>query len=286
LTYHKSPFMMEESDFLISNRIADLARVESAGELRRLKNWELKILVEFQQMILEETFKMPKGLLKFAWCCFLFWVVGMISIIFVFGVNMDSDAEEKPDMDIAEAGTSFCSSREVKLGYTLNVDVSADDAFNLEGAQNIADAANANFRRYGNEFPEWLTPPDFDFMPANAPESHRFLVSSLTSWATGTVILPLLYSIITAFLLALLHRNEAKRLSNLMAQEAVLRHADIIDYNLAEKTFLVCCWPSALIEILAEDTTKEGMCNLKIMKRSILEKIAGSIAKGLKCGED
>merc|ERR1719334_1918680 len=116
----------------------------------------------------------------------------MISIVFLWGVNMDSDAADKPAEEIAAAGTSNCPVREtVATGDALNVDVSADDALNLEGAQNTADAVNANFTRYGNVLPKWLTPPDFDFMPEDAPESYRFLVSAVTSWATGVVVFPL-----------------------------------------------------------------------------------------------
>merc|ERR1719193_2552227 len=124
----KSPFMREESDFWISNRVANLAEGDLERDLRRVKNWELKILVELQEELLAKTFKMPKSMLKFAWCCFVMWVVGMIGIVFVWGVNMDSDAEDKPDEDIAAAGTSNClTPREtVATGETLNVDVSAD----------------------------------------------------------------------------------------------------------------------------------------------------------------
>jgi len=279
----KSPFMMEESPFWISNRVAELAGVESARELRQFKNWELKVVVEFQEMLLGEALKMPKTLLKFAWCCFFLWVLGMIGIIFLFGVNMDSDAEEKPGEDIIAAATTSCPAREVAgSGYTLNVDVSADDAFNLKGAQGKADAVNANFTRYGNVFPEWLTPPDFDFMPEDTPESYRFIASSVTSWASGTVIVPLLTDIIIAFIVAIVHRNEAKRLRLVMANVAVFRHADITDYNLADKTFFICCWPGVLIEILTGET-KEGECNLRISNRSILEMIVGGIEKFLNC---
>ena len=67
---------------------------------------------------------------------------------------MDSDATDKPDEDIAAAGTSNCPVRKtVATEDELNVDVSADDALNLKGAQNTADAKNANFTRYGNILP-------------------------------------------------------------------------------------------------------------------------------------
>ena len=36
----------------------------------------------------------------------------MIVIVFLWGVNMDSDAQDKPDEDITAAGTSNCETRE------------------------------------------------------------------------------------------------------------------------------------------------------------------------------
>jgi len=193
---------------------------------------------------------------------------------------MDSDAADKPDEDIAAAGTSNCPVREtVATGESLDVDVSADDALNLEGAQNTADAVNANFSRYGNVLPAWLTPPDFDFMPEDAPESYRFIVSSVSSWGTGTVILPLHHNIITAFLLAAVYRNEADRLKNLMEQKAYFRHTDIMDYKLPDQVFFICCWPDALIKILAEETKEEDKLKLKLDTRTMTDKILEAIAK-------
>lgn len=274
----KSPFMREESDFWISNRVANLAGGGLDRDLRRVKNWELKILVETQETLLAKTFKMPKKMLKFAWFFFVLWVVGMIGIIFLWGVNMDSDAEDKPDDDIAAAATSHCPAREtVATGDQLTVDVSADDALNLKGAQNSADAVNANYTRYGNVLP--FTMPDFDFMPEDAPESYRFLVSSVTSWASGTVVIPLHHNIITAFLLALVYRNEAERLRHLMAQKSYFRHTDIMDYGLPDQVFFICCWPEALIKILAEDTKAEDLLKLRLDTRTVTDKILEAIAK-------
>jgi len=276
----KSPFMQEESDFWISNRVANLAAGDLERDLRRVKNWELKILVELQEELLAKTFKMPKSMLKFAWCCFVMWVVGMIGVIFVWGVNMDSDAADKPETDLVEAGTSSCPVRTtVATEAELNVDVSADDALNLEGAQNTADAVNANFTRYGNVLPKWLTPPDFDFMPEDAPESYRFLVSAVTSWATGVVVFPLHHNIITAFLLALVYRNEAERLRHLMDQKSYFRHTDIMDYGLPDQVFFICCWPDVLVKILAEETKEEDLLKLKLDTRSATDKILEAIAK-------
>jgi hypothetical protein len=272
----KSSFMLEDSDFCISNRIANLVGVASARNPRKVKNWELKILVEFQQLLLAKRFMIPKAMLRLAWCSFLIWVIFMIGVILLFGVNMDSDAEVKPDLNIVAAGTSFCPVREItKNGSALNVDVSADAAFNLEGAQLKADTENDNFKRYGDIFPEWLTPPDL--LPLHAPESLRFLISSVTSWALGTVVLPILYNTITSFALALLHRNERKRLRNLMDQGTYLKHADIMDFSFADKTFFICCWPAALIEILSEKS-KMGDSQ-KINNLSMVEKILDGITK-------
>ena len=102
------PFMLEESDFWISNRVANFTGIDLDQNLRRVKNWELKTLAEFQELLLSKKFKMPKFLFRFAWCCFLIWVLGMIGVIFLFGVSMDSDAQDEPDKDILEAGTSLC----------------------------------------------------------------------------------------------------------------------------------------------------------------------------------
>lgn len=48
----KSPFMREKSEFWISNRVANLASGGLDRDLRRVKNWELKILVELQEDLL------------------------------------------------------------------------------------------------------------------------------------------------------------------------------------------------------------------------------------------
>merc|ERR1719317_839231 len=172
---------------------------------------------------------------------------------------MDSDAEVKPEPDILAAGTSNCPPRDTMgTGYSLNVDVSADDALNLEGANNTAYAENQNFTRYGNILPEWLTPPDFDFLPAGAEESVRFVLSSITSWGMATGVLPIFNYIITAFVLAFLSRNEGKRLRYLMDQEDNFKHADIKDFNLDDKTFFLCCWPSAMVKILSDEVKTKG----------------------------
>jgi len=276
----KSPFMKEQSDFWISNRVANLVGGDVDRELRRVKNWELKILVELQETLLEKTFKMPKPMLKLAWCCFVLWVVGMISIIFLWGVSMDSDAEDKPDEGIVAAATSNCPVRNtVATGDKLNVDVSADDALNLEGAQNSADAVNENFTRYGNILPFEI--PDFNFMPDDAPESFKFLTSSLFSWASGTVLLPLYHNIQTAFLLALVYRNEADRLKHLLGQKPYFRHTDIMNYGLPDQVFFICCWPDALIKILAEETREEDLIELKLDTRTNVDKILEKIAMKL-----
>lgn len=224
---------------------------------------------------------MPKKMLKVAWVCFVLWVVGMIAIIFLWGVNMDSDATDKPNEAIVAAGTSDCTPRETVTGESLDVDVSADNAVNLKGAKNTAEAVNANFTRYGNVLPKWLTPPDFDLMPEDAAESYRFLVSAVTSWATGTVIIPLHHNIITAFLLAAVYRNEADRLRDLYDMKANFRHTDIMDYKLPDQIFFICCWPDVLIKILAEETKEEDMQKLKLDTRSKVDKILEAIAKKL-----
>jgi len=273
----KSPFMKEQSDFWISNRVANLVGGDVDRELRRVKNWELKILVELQETLLEKTFKMPKPMLKLAWCCFVFWVVGMIVIIFFWGVSMDSDAMDKPDEDIVSAAKSNCPVRNtVSTGDQLNVDVSADDALNLKGANNSANAVNANYTRYGNILPFEI--PDFNFMPEDAPESLKFLTSSLFSWASGTVLLPLYHNIQTAFLLALVYRNEADRLKHLLGQKAYFRHTDIMDYEMPDQVFFICCWPDALIKILAEETREEDLIKLKLDTRKNVDKILEKIA--------
>merc|ERR1719233_2797548 len=55
---------------------------------------------------------MPKAMLRLAWCSFFIWVISMIGVILLFGVNMDSDPEVHPDLDIFAAGTSVCTDRE------------------------------------------------------------------------------------------------------------------------------------------------------------------------------
>merc|ERR550534_292797 len=192
---------------------------------------------------------------------------------------MDSDATDKPETDLVEAGTSNCPVREtVATGANLNVDVSADDALNLEGAENTAAAVNANFTRYESVLPAWLS-PNFDFMPEDAPESYRFLVSAVTSWATGVVVLPLHHNVITAFLLALVYRNEAQRLRHLIDQKSYFRHTDIMDYKLPDQVFFICCWPDALVKILAEETKEEDLLKLKLDTRTKVDKILEAIAK-------
>jgi len=194
---------------------------------------------------------------------------------------MDSDSEVKPSQNIVDAGTPFCNTRQIiGTGAILNADVSADDAFNLKGAQNKADVVNENFNRYGNIFPEWLTPPDVFVLPSNTPEANRFLISSVNSWALGTVILPLVYNIFTSFVLALLFRHEAKRLKHLTDQVTFLRDTDMMDYSLADKTFFICCWPAALIEILSEGS-KLGGSHLKISNLKKVERILDGIAKSI-----
>merc|ERR1719320_443402 len=116
-------------------------------------------------------------------------------------------------------------------------------------------------------------------MPEDAPESFRFLVSSVTSWATGTVILPLHHNVITAFLLALVYRNEAKRLKDLLEHKAYFRHTDIMDYGLPDQVFFICCWPDVLIKILAEETNEEDLLKLKLDTRSKVDKVLELIAK-------
>jgi len=277
---------MEDSDFWISNHVQSLAGVDTARESRRVKNWEIKLLVEFQEMLLVEIFKLPKAILKPVYCCFLLWVVGMIVIIFIFGVNMDSDAEVLPDVNIVAAGTSLCPAREVvSFGYTVNIGVSADDAINFKGAKRWADAMNSNFTRYGNDFQEWWTLPEFNFIPPDLPESYRFLVSSVTSWTIGTVFLPLFHYIVTALAQAYLHRNKRKRWRSLMNREEDFRYADIADYNPEDKTFFICLWPSALIKVLIEGSKMEREGKLKISGDSVWDKIVQYFPKGMLCDE-
>jgi len=52
-------------------------------DLRRVKNWEMKILVEKQEEILRKTFKMPRKMITCVWCCFILWVIFTIGVIFV-----------------------------------------------------------------------------------------------------------------------------------------------------------------------------------------------------------
>merc|ERR1719204_169147 len=192
---------------------------------------------------------------------------------------MDSDATETPEDHLTEAAKSHCPIRETySTGEALSVDVSADDALNLKGAQNTADAVNANFTRYGNILPAWLN-PNFDLMPEDAPESFRFLVSAVTSWATGTVIVPLHHNIITAFLLAIVYHNEAERMRHLLDQKMYFRHTDIMEYKLSDQVFLICCWPDALIKILAEETREEDKLKLNLDTRTMVDKILEAIAK-------
>jgi len=281
---HKSPFMTEDSDFRISNHVLSLAGVDSAREPRRVKNWEMKLLVEFQEKLLAEMFKLPKAMLKIVYCCFLFWVFGMIVIMFIYGVNMDRDAEVVPDVNIVAAGSSLCPAREVvSFGYTVNVDVSAKDAINFKGAQRIAEAVNSNFTRYGNDFLEGWKVLEFNFMPSNVPESCRFLVSSVTSWMVGTVFLPLFDYIFIAFVQACFSRNKRERWRSLIDQEEEFRNADIADYNPVDQSFFICFWPSALIKVLAEDSKMEGKCKLKISDDSVCDKIIQYFPKSMLC---
>jgi hypothetical protein len=251
-------------------------------DLRRVKNWEVKILVQHQETLLANKFKMPKKLLNLAWCCFILWVVGMITIMFLWGVSMDNDATDYPSENIVSAATSNCPLRKtVANGDELNIDIKADNAFNLLGAQSNADEVNKNFTRYGNILPGWLTPPDLDFMPKTAPESTRFLVSSLTSWVGGTVVIPPLHHIITTCILALIYNNESERLKYLHEQKVHFRHTDINNYNEDDQFFFICCWPAAIIAILAEETEEEHLVKLKLDIRTTFDKALEVLAKKL-----
>jgi len=275
----KSPYMLEESSFWISNRISLLAQEQDRG-LRKVKHWELKILVETQELLLAKFFMVPKLMLKLGWCCFLFWVIGMISVLFMWGVNMDSDAADKPVDELVEAATSSCPTRETyATGEALVVDVSADDSLNLVGAQNTADENNANFTRYRNVLP-FEIPDVFNFMiPEESQESIRFLISSLSSWALGTVILPVPHKIFAAFLLAILCRNENKRLRKLSEHKSSYRHTDIMDYSDHDQMLFICCWPDILIKVLAEETKEADLIKLKLDTRSPMDKALEFIVK-------
>merc|ERR1719397_799670 len=183
----KSAFMLQDSEFWISNRAVLMVGTDELDRnLRKVKNWEMKILVTKQEEILGKTFKMPEKLFKWIWGCFILWVIFTIWVIFVWGVNMDSDATDYPEDDLVEAATSNCDTRSTMRGEELHVDVSADDALNLKGAKNTADETNENFERYSNiDIFAWI--PDLNILPKTVPESYRFVTSSVSSWLIGTV---------------------------------------------------------------------------------------------------
>jgi len=250
----------------------------SHRDLRKVKNWEMKILVETQEDILRRTFKMPKKLFKFVWCCFVLWVIFTIGVIFVWGVNMDSDATDYPEDDLVEAATSNCETRATMTEGELHVDVSADDALNLKGAENTADETNENFERYSNiDILAWI--PDLDILPETVPESYRFVTSSVFSWLTGTVFFPILHYIINTFLLAVIYRRENNRLIHLLQQKDKLVRTMIDDFDLDDKLFLICCWPDGLLDLLSNEFPDEEKIKLKIHKSPAFERVLETIAK-------
>jgi len=280
-TKEKSDFMLQDSEFWISNRAVLMVGSDiSRRSLRKVKNWEMKILVEKQEEILRASFKMPKILFKFVWCCFVLWVIFTIGVIFVWGVNMDSDAADYPEDDLVDAATSHCDTRATTSGEVLNVDVRADDDLNLKGAQNTADETNENFERYNSiDIFAWI--PDFDMLPEEVPESYRFVVSSVSSWMMGTVFLPVANMIITAFLLAIIYRKENGRLVDLLDKKDKLEHTIIEDFDLSDKLFLICCWPEALVDLLSSKFPDEEKIKLKIHNGPTFERVLELIAKNV-----
>ena len=226
------------------------------------------------------AFKWPKKLHRIAWCCFVCYVLFSIGVLFVWGVNMDSDATDFPEDYLSEAGTSICSTRTTATGVELNVDISADDAFNLQGATDRADQNNENFDRYSNiNIFAWI--PDFNMLHEDVPESYRFVFSSLLSWITGTAIFPIFNAMIITFMLAFIYRAEHRRLVKLIHHKDKLIHTCVEDYKLDDQIFLICCWPGALIDILSSETTEEEKLKLKIVGGGIVENVLVAVSNFL-----
>jgi len=185
---------------------------------------------------------------------------------------MDSDATDYPEVDLIFAATSNCT------GEVLDVDVSADDALNLKGAQNTAEETNENFERYNSiDILAWI--PDFDILPDEVPESYRFVTVSVASWLTATVFLPITIMVITTFLLAVIYRHEKERLLDLMNRKNNLDHTEIEDFDVEDKLFLICCWPEALLALLSSKFPGKEKIKLKIHKGPIFQRVLELILK-------
>jgi len=193
---------------------------------------------------------------------------------------MDSDATEYPDDDLVDAATSNCDTRTTTTGEELDIDVSADDALNLRGAQNTADDKNENFERYNSiDIFAWI--PHVDFLPENLPESYRFVSSSVTSWIMGTVVIPIFHMIIITFLLAIIYRKENMRLVDLLRNKDKLGYTIIEDFDLEDKLFFICCWPEALLHLLVSEFPDEEKIKLKIHKSPTFERVLELIVKNI-----
>jgi len=193
---------------------------------------------------------------------------------------MDSDATDFPEDYLAEAGTSICDMRTTVTGVELNVDVSADDAFNLQGATDTADRNNENFVRYSNiNIFSWI--PDFNLLHEDVPESSRFVFSSLLSWITGTAILPIFNYMINSFLLAVIYRTENERMVKLLHHKDKLIHTSVEDYELGDQIFLICCWPEALVDILSSEIPVEEKLKLDIVDGGKVQKVVAFVATNL-----
>jgi len=246
----RETFRSKISGFKISNRMGELVGPGVPVKERRLSRAEVKILGAYRILRLKKTLKIPKFSTIIAWFCFFIWVLGAITIIFIWGVNMNSDATEMPHGDLVKAATSYCDPRDTISGEALSVDVAASDAVNLEGAQNTADETNENFEKYGHT---WVCDIiSHDLVPETWAEDHRFLASSLYSWVVGTVLLPIPHYLISAIMLSLLYgwTDENKQLRQLLELEDEFPVADLNNFTADEQLFLLCIWPEALLKIL------------------------------------
>ena len=193
---------------------------------------------------------------------------------------MNIDATDFPEDYLVEAGTSNCGKRNTTTGVELTVDVSANDAINLEGATYTADESNENFERYSSiDILAWI--PNFNFLPENVPESYRFVFSSLLAWSTGTTIFPIIIYMITSFIVAIINRSEHGRLVKLLDEKVKLAHTCIEDYKLNDKTFLICCWPEAVVDIISNKFPDEETLKLRLLKGGKVEKVLECMGKNM-----
>merc|ERR1719233_815203 len=177
-----------ETEFWISNRIAPLIGQNVNQTLRKTKKFEANLLVEAQEYALEKSHKIPKLLFRATWVFCPAWFLFMIFVIFAWGVSMDSDATELPKQELVVAATSNCTTRKMDTpGASFSVDVHGRDFLNLQGAQYRANELNDNFERYGNNL--GFKTPSMSLLPEDVSESYRFVASSVTSCAAGTVVL-------------------------------------------------------------------------------------------------